>query len=162
MVEGSPRQEVRKMSSDNRVKIEFRVDPNDERSVKTERLWAERVGPGRFRLLNNPFFLFGISADDVVEADDGFKFRRVVSRGGHSTYRIFLQGGRTITEPDFLAYWRPISDLGATFENANDHFISVDIPPGVDVAAIYELMEKGERDGMWAFEEVHYAGPSPQ
>jgi Domain of unknown function (DUF4265) len=153
------------MSSTNQVKVQFHVDPNDQRGVKTESLWAERVGFGRFRILNSPFFLFGISADDVVEAeeaDDGLRFQSVVSRGGHSTYRIFLQGGRTIKDADFRIYWEPISKLGATFENADDHFVALDIPPGKDVAAIYELLDRGEQDGVWAFEEVHYAGQPTQ
>lgn len=110
-------------------------------------------------------FLFGISVDDVVEAeevDDGLRFRSVVSRGGHSTYRIFLQSDRTINDADFRTYWEPISTLGATFENADDHFVAVDIPHGRDVAAIYKLLERGEADGIWAFEEVHYAGQSTQ
>jgi hypothetical protein len=153
------------MSSTNQVKVRFHVDPNDQRGVKTESLWAEKVGSGRFRILNSPFFLFGISADDVVEAketDGGLMFQRVDSRGGHSTYRIFLQGGRTIKDADFRTYWGPISKLGATFENADDHFVAVDIPPGRDVAAIYELLDRGEQDGIWAFEEVHYAGQPTQ
>jgi len=150
------------MSSTDQFKVIFPVDPNDQRGVKTESLWAERVGPGQFRILNSPFFLFGISAADVVEAEegiDGLRFRNIVSRGGHSTYRVFLQNGRTIKHPDFHSYWKPISRLNAMFENADDHLIAVDIPPGTDVAAIYKLLDKGEQDGIWAFEEVHYAGP---
>ncbi|HWX62908.1 DUF4265 domain-containing protein [Bradyrhizobium sp.] len=153
------------MSPDDKVKVQFRVDPNDQLGIKTESLWAEMVGPGRFCILNSPFFLFGISADDVVEAEEtnnGWEFQTVVSRGGHSTYRIFLQDGRTTKHPDFRISWKPISELGATFENANDHFVAVDIPPGRDVAAIYELMAKGEQDGIWAFEEVYYAGQRTQ
>jgi hypothetical protein len=149
------------MNSTNQVKVKFQVDPNDQRGVKTESLWAEKTESGRYRILNSPFFLFGISAEDVVEAEeaeDGLGFRRVVFRGGHSTYRIFLQGSRTIKGNDFRTYWEPISALGATFENADDHFVAIDIPPGKDVAAIYRLLEKGEQDDIWAFEEVHYAG----
>lgn len=149
---------------DNQVKVRFNVDPNDQRGIKTESLWAERLGLGRFRILNSPFFVFGISAEDVVEADeerDGLIFRNLISRGGHSTYRIFLQDGRMITDQEFRAYWEPISQLGATFENADDHFVSVDIPPGKDVATIYKLLERGEHDGIWAFEEVNYEGPQP-
>jgi hypothetical protein len=95
---------------------------------------------------------------EAKEAEDGLRFQSVVSRGGHSTYRIFLQGGRTIKDADFRTCWEPISTLGATFENADDHFFALDIPPGKDVAAIYELLDTGEQDGIWAFEEVHYAG----
>jgi hypothetical protein len=153
------------MNSINCVKIEFELDPNDQQESKTESLWAEKVGFGQFRIANSPFFLFGISAEDIVEAeeiDHKLTFKRVVSRGGHSTYRIFLQNGRTITDPDFQTYWEPISTLGATFENADDRFIAVDIPPGIDVTAIYKLLERGEQDGIWIFEEVYYAGEPTQ
>jgi hypothetical protein len=74
-------------------------------------------------------------------------------------YRIFLQGGRTIKAPDFRSHWEPIAIQGATFENADDHFVAIDIPPGKNVATIYELLDKGEQDGIWAFEEVHYEEP---
>jgi hypothetical protein len=151
------------MTITNQVKVQFLVYPNDQRGIETESLWAEKVGPGKFRILNSPFFLFGISADDVVaaeEVDGHLKFQNVISRGGHSTYRIFLQGGRTIKDADFRTYWEPVSKLGATFENADDHFVAVDIPPGKDVAKIYEFLNEGEQDGIWAFEEVHYARPT--
>lgn len=153
------------MNQRNQYRVQFSVDPKDQRGAKTESLWAEKVGPRQYRILSSPFFLFGISAEDIVEAEateQGLRFQNVASRGGHSTYRIFLQDGRTIKSSDFRAYWEPVSNLGATFENADDHFIAVDIPPGRDVAAIYELMVKGEKAGIWAFEEVHYAGPLVQ
>lgn len=153
------------MTGSEQVKVQFSVNPDDERQVKTESLWAERIGPGLFRILNSPFYFFGISAEDVVAAADsgeGLKFQRVISRGGHSTYRVFLQGGRDIHNADFQSYWKPISSLGATFENANDRFVSIDIPPGKDVGEIYRLLEKGEEDGIWAFEEVYHSGNRSQ
>lgn len=152
------------MTRANQVKVQFRVDPDDQRGVRTESLWAEKVGPGEFRILSSPFFVFGISAEDVVAAEEvnggGLTFQCVISRGGHSTYRVFLQGDRTIKGNDFRDYWEPISAQGATFENADDHFVAVDIPLGKDVAKIYELLNGGEQDGIWAFEEVHYAEPT--
>jgi len=150
-----------KMNS-NLTKIEFNLNPEDQQEVETETLWAKEIGPNLFQIENSPFFIFGISADDVVSAEeDGgiLRFRGAVSRGGHSTYRVFLQDGRTINSSDFMNYWQPIGFLGATFENANNSFVSVDIPPGKDVAAIYALLQKGEDDGVWAFEEAHYGGP---
>ncbi len=153
------------MNSINTVKIKFELDPNDQQERKTESLWAERIGFGQFRIANSPFFLFGISAEDIVEAeeiDHTLTFKRVVSRGGHSTYRIFLQNGRTIMDSHFQIYWEPISVLGATFENADDHFVAVDIPPGIDVAAVYKLLERGEQDCIWVFEEAYYAGKPTQ
>jgi hypothetical protein len=84
------------------------------------------------------------------------EFQEVLTRGGHSTYRIFLQGGKAIQEDDFQRYWEPISALGATLENANNHFAAVDIPHGKNVAEIYRLLEAGEDAGIWAFEEGFY------
>lgn len=143
------------------VKIRFPLDPKDDQGYETETLWAEPLGNGRFRIVNVPFFVFGVSSDDIVHATrsrEVYRFDEVVGRGGHSTYRIFLQDDRSIQHDEFRQYWDPISKLGSTFENANDHFVAVDIPPGADVSKTYKLLEKGEKKGIWAFEEGHYSG----
>ena len=77
---------------------------------------------------------------------------------GHSTYRVFIQGGRTIHDAEFQALWAEFQSLGCTFENANDKFVSIDVPPGVDVTLVYTILKRGEASGVWAFEEAHYAG----
>lgn len=146
------------------AKVQFHLDPEKHNGIKTESLWAEQVAPDQFRILNSPFFVFGVSADDIVSAiekDHVLEFQNVIARGGHSTYRLFLQGGRTISSPDFQAYWEPISRQGATFENADNHFIAIDITPEQNIVEIYKLLEKGELDGIWAFEEAHYAARRP-
>jgi len=106
-----------------------------------------------------------VSVEDIVFADqsDGFlDFREVLHKGGHSTYRLFLQGGRTIQGEDFASLWKPISELGATYENANSRFVAVDIPPGKDIRTIYNHFEEGEKLGVWAFEEANYEPTSDQ
>jgi hypothetical protein len=143
----------------DRVKIRILLDSANQQGIKSESVWAEFVGPDQYRVLNSPFYFFGLSAEDIVKADrtaGSLEFRGVIARGGHSTYRVFLKGDRTIRDTDFRDCWAPISALGATFENANDHFIAVDIPPGKNIAEAYRLLEKGEEDGIWAFEEAHY------
>jgi hypothetical protein len=148
-------------SMKEQVKIVFQLQPDDRQGFETEKVWAEPVAPNEFRLLNSPFFVFGVSADDVVEAglqQGTYEFERVVRKGGHSTYRIFLQAGRIIGDESFQLLWNGIRQLGATFENANDHLLSVDVPPHVDVVGVYALLKKGEADGVWAFEEGNYEG----
>jgi hypothetical protein len=145
----------------NQVKVQFFLDPHEHKGIETESLWAEEIAPGKFRILNSPFFVAGISADDIVSAEKSnrvFEFKNVISRGGHSTYRLFLQNERTISSPDFQSRWKAISELGATFENADGHFISIDIPPERNIAEIYKLLENGEEEGIWVFEEAHYGG----
>lgn len=142
------------------TRVVFRLDPQSLQGYEVEKVWAERIGPNEFRILNSPFFVFGLSAEDIVtaaELQDGvYEFRRVVEKGGHSTYRIFLQGGVTITDEPFRVRWAGIKALGATLESANDRLLSVDIPPRADVAKIYALLKQGENDGVWAFEEANY------
>jgi hypothetical protein len=141
-----------------RVKVEFELSPDDG-GLRTERLWAERVGDGQFRVRNSPFFVFGVSAEDVVTAiqleEDVYRFQRVVEKGGHSTYRIFIRQG-TIEDEAFNERWTAIQGLGATYENANNQFVSVDVPPDCDVSKVYDLLKEGEKDGVWTFEEANY------
>ena|SRR2546421_625418 len=151
--------------SSNQVRVRFDLNPKDGHGYETERLWAERRGHNNFRIMNSPFFAFGISPDDIVKAKgegDEYQFQEVVKRGGHSTYRIFLQGNRTVRDSQFEEYWSELANLGCACENANDRLIAVDVPPGVDVAKVYRVLEKGEAEGIWAFEEAHYAGAITQ
>lgn len=149
------------MSSSHKVKVRFPLDPREAEGFKTESLGAEKVGPDQYQIINSPFFAFGVSAGDIVAAQDLDRiltFQKVVFRGGHSTYRIFLRDDRTIRDLDFLARWKAIAALGASYENANSRFVALDIPPEKDVAAIYKLLEAGEEAELWTFEEGHHAG----
>jgi hypothetical protein len=142
------------------VKVRFELDPRDQQTFETEQVWAQRLGPNEFRILNSPFFVFGVSAEDVVEAaeiEEGiYAFCRMVMKGGHSTYRIFLQGD-TISDEPFQSRWAAIEALGATFENGNSRFVSVDVPPSVSTANVYTLLQQGESDGVWTFEEADHS-----
>lgn len=152
-------EETRSEIGKENVRIMFHLDPGNEQGIKTETVWAQPIGPGTFRIANSPFYVFGVSSEDVVSARETagrLVFQEVISKGGHSTYRVFLHDGRTIHSPEFKKLWTPISELGATFENANDHFVAVDIPKGRDIHAIYELLDQGEQDEVWSFEEGNY------
>ena len=65
------------MDGGTKVKVLLR----EEEYVET--LWADRVGPDRYRLDNSPFWAYGVSWRDVVEAhmDEGgqLAFTRVVA-----------------------------------------------------------------------------------
>jgi hypothetical protein len=76
------------------VKVKFVLDPGEWHGSATETLWAAPVGQNQYRLENSPFYAFGVSYQDVVAAqrtDNELEFVSVVSRGGHSTYRILVQ-----------------------------------------------------------------------
>ena len=119
--------------SEAKVKVLIRTDDH------VETLWADPVGPGRYRLDNTPFFAYGISWRDVVEAEpdpDGtLRCVRVVEKSGHRTVRIIFDPG-----VDVSAEQRAVVDglvaMGCTFEGANPRYVTIDLPPGVDLDAV--------------------------
>lgn len=128
----------------------------------TESVWAEYKTPESLALLNSPFYAKGMSYLDEVRFTkrDGFPyFTEVLRRGGHSTYRILQQ--TEIQKKSFEQYWKFLQDIGCTYESetgADRVLYSVDVPPGADIKQAYNYLEKGEKDGVWFFEEANYAG----
>ena len=108
---------------------------------------------------NCPFYAFGVSAEDVVlaESEDGqLYFQRVVLRGGHSTYRLWL-AKKDVTAPSFVNAWTPLQALGCSWEQGP--VLAVDVPPSADIHRVYSLLEAGETAGIWDFEEGHCGHP---
>lgn len=141
------------------LRIVFELDSSAWHGNATERLWAEPVGEGRFRLRNSPFFAFGVSNEDVVFGEDRggqLCFAGVSIRGGHSTYRLKL-GGQGRGTPTFQEYWTPLEKLGCSYEEGP--VLSVDVPPSADIYAVYGLLEAAEAAGVWVFDEGHCGHP---
>ena len=137
------------MTNEPMVRIRF------EHERGAERLWAVEVGPGRYELRNFPFFVYGVSWGDVVEAgeldESGSRpFLRVVLPSGGSTYRVLVEDMDRFDE-----FWGAIAGTGCTFEGAGQRLLAVDVPPATDLDQVYELLEAGEAAGVWHFEEGH-------
>jgi len=45
---------------DERVRVSFQLNPDDQQGSETESVWAERVGPDEDRILNSPFLVPGL------------------------------------------------------------------------------------------------------
>ena len=139
------------------VKVSFALTPNERSgTIEVESLWAESLGNDRYRLRNVPIYVYGYSERDVVAAsmqDDRLLVSGVLSRGGHSTFRLFLR--KETTEPKFLEQWEPLSNLGCTFKRATRRCLGVDVPPEADVSEVWRALDHGEAEGHWSFEEGH-------
>ena len=109
-----------------------------------ETLWAVRVGGDRFRLDNSPWFAYGVSVGDVVEAreyaPDMFDFVRVVEPSGTRTVRLNLAPDADAASPAGKRVLDGLLALGCAYEGANTRFIAVTIPPAVDLAAIQRYL----------------------
>ncbi|SEP10852.1 protein of unknown function [Luteibacter sp. UNC138MFCol5.1] len=144
------------------MKILFPASMSRDEVVETMHCQAV---DGGFELENSPFYVYGVSYRDVVEAevDTGvLTFIRVVRRGGHSTYRLLVTGDGQASA--FAKRWPRLEALGCTYEEGGvdgRHLYAVDVPSDTAVHAVYALLEEGENDNAWTFEEAHYHPHSP-
>jgi hypothetical protein len=144
-----------------------------DRDGYKETPWASRVESGvdQFRLENSPFYAYGVSFEDVVEARplgvrrfDGvpmYEFVRVIRRSGNRTLRFAFSEEKSDT-PTGRQVLDEIVALGCSYEGMFNITISVTVPPDVDLqkVAMY-LTSTGLR---WeyvdpTYEQVH-GGPS--
>jgi hypothetical protein len=146
------------------IKVCFELDSSDWHGHASETLWASPIVGTEwrnFRIMNSPFFARGISYRDIVKAsalDNDFilDFKEVVERGGHSTYMILFKS----TEARVGSYWNMLEKSGCSYESTSiklsigqRSLYSVDVPPSADIYEIYEILERGERDAVWIFQE---------
>ena len=104
-----------------------------------ETLWADPVGPDLYRLDNSPFWGYGVSWRDVVEAhpdlNGQLRVSRVVEKSGHRTVRVFFKPG-VDESPEAQAILNEVVSLGASYEGMNPRYLAIDVPPGIDLMAI--------------------------
>jgi hypothetical protein len=144
------------------VKVIFELDRSEWHGHDSETMWATPV-PGTewrpFRLLNSPFFAIGVSYQDIVKAKPvkhELIFEEVVERGGHSTYMLILEGSKALVG----SYWNLLEKTGCSYESGHmelsmgkREIYSVDVPPSADIYEVFELLERGEKDNVWLFQE---------
>ena len=110
-----------------------------------ETLWAERVGPDLYRLDNSPFWAYGVSWLDVVEAhadvDGQLVMSRVAQKGGHRTVRVVFETG--VDESiEAKAVLDGVVALGASYEGMNSRYLAIDIPPGVELMSVADYLTR--------------------
>jgi hypothetical protein len=148
-------------SKKNLVKVTILLPVAASHGFGAESVWAEAIDHGTMRILNTPFFAKGISyGDDVsIEVESGeLRFVSILRKSGHSSYRILLSEGAN--EGDFKTKWSELAALGCTYESFKKESMrlyAVDVPPSADIHDVYALLEIGENERIWDFEEGDYA-----
>ena len=145
------------------AKVLFRV-PDEEGGADVETLWATHLGSDNYRLDNSPFYAYGVSWNDVVSApfdtEEGFPtFERVVSKSGNRTIRVIFETPiETGNESEQLL--QGLIALGCDYEGANRKYISVNIPPGVDLDVVRTYLI--EHNATWEHADPTYATLFPE
>ncbi len=145
------------------VKVGFKLDrdQDDYPPADWEWMWASRVSDSTFKIDNSPFFAKGVSAGDIVAAEQtsgGLVFRDLVQPSGHSTVRVVvLRGDRNEGQVQALVaeLRESLKALGGSTELSHlPNLFSVDIPPEVDYSSISAFLSRKEADGILEYEEA--------
>lgn len=117
-------------STEGLVKIVLRYEDGDDVHVETP--WAKQVGDNLYELDNLPWYAYGVSCGDVVEAipaEDGLpEFRRVVRKSGNRTLRVILKPPAN-ESTDSKAILARLVVMGCDYEGMNHSYVAVNIPP---------------------------------
>jgi hypothetical protein len=144
-----------KHMSDEHVRVLFKLEKEDEDypPVDYERLWARRLDDGSFEIDNIPFFVRGISAGDVVAAQqengEEVVFSELLSASGSSTLRIIV-----FDESHVADVRRRLQELGCSTELNVSKMLAVDVPAQVDLQAVRSWLMEQQSSGALEFEDA--------
>lgn len=121
------------------TKVRFTTASGD-----VETLWVEQVGQDRYRLDNTPWYAYGVSLGDVVEARRSapgrlLDFVRVVQKSGYRTLRFSLEP-TTGARASSRALLERFAALGCLCEGAGGTYFAVGVPPGVSFDLVRDLL----------------------
>jgi len=115
-------------------------------SAIAETPWVIPVGDGHFRLDNIPFYAYGISLGDILEAtpdgdDPRPHVRRVVTKSGNRTLRVIADEGASRVPQSLLD---DLISLGCSYTGATPRYICINIPPIVPLDAVVAVLDKSK------------------
>jgi hypothetical protein len=121
------------------VKIQF-YDP----VVGCENLWPEPLPNGFYRIESIPFFIYGISLDDIVsarpDADGWLQFLKVQTHSPNRTLRArseVFDGGQDKTGAELLA---GLDKLGCKTEVHKQRLVAINVPFEADLKSVMNFL----------------------
>ena len=150
------------MSDAPSAKVFFRV-PDDQGGAMVETLWAVPLGQDRFILDNSPFYAYGVSWQDTVLApvdeQEGMPtFQQVLERSGNRTVRVIFDPP-VVPGNGSDEVLQGLVSLGCSYEGANPAYMSVNIPPGVDLQQVCSYLI--QQEAQWEHADPTYESLYP-
>ena len=156
---------------DNRksIRVTVQLPPDSWHGTSSEGIWTRLVVPPTdvtnvkavLEVDNIPYFAKDLSLGDkiLVDFNHGIPmFDAVVERGGHSTYRIFVEDA-TSKALNTLDVLKAMGCDWETIEISGGKLYALDIPPEADIYEVYDILERGQREGIWSCEQGHLGHP---
>jgi hypothetical protein len=151
----------RTLSDHERIRVDLTRDrQGDWPPSDAEWLWARKLVDDRYLVDNIPIYARNVSYGDIVAAkkvNDELHLTKVVKPGGHSTYRVILLNGTSLSTAPARKHWDALARMGCTFEGLQGGpLFAIDVLPDADIFAVYGELKRGEREGVWDFEEANF------
>lgn len=139
-------------AADGYVKIRFYLEKDEDGypPMEVETVWALPAGE-HFRLDNIPFYVRGVSCDDIVSATGSrpvLEFHELITASGNSTYRMTPAGEVSVTQ---LRSELREQGLESELDGA---LVAVNVPPGDKHRAFREYLKSGFLAGRFDYEEA--------
>jgi hypothetical protein len=111
----------------------------------SETLWASPIADNLYRLENSPFFAYGVSWQDIIEAEPNrdrlLEYVRCVKKSGNRTLRVIFELFGSNDEPA-RAVLGHLSELGCSYEGMQPRLISVNLPPRVSMKVVTDFLNE--------------------
>lgn len=143
------------MAEEDFVKIAFELqqDADGYPPDKWETLWAVRLEErGLYRVDNIPFYVKGISSEDLVRAEQReglLQFVGLVKASKNSVFRLYVADVEDVqtARDSFRA-------LGCESEQSHiPKLFALEIPGSTKIEAVAALMDEGAEAGRWEYEQ---------
>lgn len=141
------------VQQDQMVKVRLR----GPHAGDVETLWATPVDGDHYRLENSPFFAYGVSWEDVVEAHPGddnvLEFTRRVERSGNRTLRVIFD--YPSDDPRAEGILRRLREFRCSYEGMKPRMITINVPSWVDLDEVTDFLS-GRSGLQWEYGDPTY------
>ena len=141
-----------------KIGIETSYEDSDE--VDVEFPWADHLGENRYQIKNFPFYAYGVSFDDIVEAevkydDDPYPYlTKVVEKSGHRTIRIMLDESVKESERS-MGVLNHLSSMDCGYEGTNgEKYFVINVQPHCDYDAVRDYLN--DENIQWEYADPTY------
>jgi hypothetical protein len=151
---------MNEIAAEKQVHVIFPLQKDEDGypDFATERMWAVKLPDNEFRIMNSPFYAYGISWGDIVEAkevsEDVYEFIKVKKRGGWSTFRFVAE--KDVSNGYLDNVIAALNSLGCGTETSGtaQNFVTISAPPDTDPGKVGDLLAEEMRKGLIDFEEA--------
>ena len=134
------------------TKVRF-VYENSDGGAETESMWAIERADG-YEIDNIPFYAKSLAVGDLVAArrdENGLLwFASMIKPSGHTTIQVLFN-----REEDVAPFRALLRQMGCESEGGDmPELIAVDIPPAVKYEEVKKILDEGEHEGRFEYQEA--------